>query len=177
MEKIFLAFVLLFLSHNSSFAKLLVWKTEKYLGDAKQLSGCDPKIDKNCSDEAPYVSESKFGTKVFQTYHEGTRMSFGFGSQPNELGQFAPDQQHPGGFDWGGTVVNGKFKPLYVIKRFYKYDWSSDAVQKDHTELVIFRLLSNGKSCFIDTKSKSTAENRVARQWVEKDFENPTCTQ
>jgi hypothetical protein len=176
MKKLLLTFAFLLFSIVSAAAAQLVWKTEKELGKAQQLPSCDPNKDKDCPDYVPYVSLSKYGVKVFETFHESTRVVVSFNGKDEDGFTVATDQVHPGGYDWGGVMRNGKFMPLYMIKRFYTYD-AAGTVNKSQTELTVLRLLANGKSCGIDTGAKAVTDNSVARRFAEKNFVKPTCAQ
>jgi hypothetical protein len=154
-----------------TFAGELVWKTEVERPEAKELPNCDIEKDKDCSDSVPYLEISEFGANMYLTYFEGVRAGIGFGSKPNQATQFASEQLHPGGYDWGGTVSGKKFKPLYVIKRFYEYE------SRAKTFLIAFRLLENGTSCVVDLKGKETSSNSQIRALVEKDFKSPKCSE
>ncbi len=176
MKKIIFAVVFLMTVCTSAYAEQLIWKTEKSLGKAKQLASCDPAKDTACPDTVPYVRTSKFGVKIFETYHEGTRITFSFNGKDEDGFTVATDQVHPGGYDWGGVMVNGKFKPLYMIKRFYEYD-TTGVVNTARSELTVLRVLKNGKSCGIDLGKAVVTDNLVARQFAEKNFANPICAQ
>ncbi len=177
MYKLLYIVVTMFLTATIGSAAQLVWKTEKALGEAQQLPSCNPEKDQNCSDYVPYVSMSKYGVKVFQTYHEGTRITLSFNGKDEDGFTVSTDQLYPGGYDWGGVVTKGKFKPLYMIKRFYAYDAALGEVTKAHSELTVVRLLENGKFCGVGTNSKVVTDNGVARRFAEKDFAHPTCSQ
>jgi hypothetical protein len=176
MKRILLTLIFTFCAATIGQAAQLVWKTEKVLGAAKQLPSCDPEKDQNCPDFVPYVSQSKYGVKVYYTYHEGTRVAFSFNGKDEDGFTVSTDQVHPGGYDWGGVMRKGKFTPLYMIKRFYAYD-ASGAVNKARTELTVLRLLAGGKSCGIDTGSKVVTDNGAARRFAEKNFAHPACAQ
>jgi hypothetical protein len=176
MKQIFLALIIVFTAATSCHAEKLVWKIEKELGEAKQLPSCNPEKDKDCPDYVPYVSQSKFGVKVYQTYHEAVRISFSFNGKDEDGFTVAADQVHPGSYDWGGVMRKGKFTPLYMIKRFYTYDDSLKA-NKSETELTVLRLLPGGKSCGIDTGGKTLTDNSLAHRYAEKDFARPACKQ
>jgi hypothetical protein len=176
MKQFLLALIIAFAATSTCQAEKLVWKIENELGKAKQLPSCNPEKDRDCPDYVPSVSESKFGVKVYQTYHEAVRIVFSFSSDEKDGFTVAADQVHPGSYDWGGVMRKGKFMPLYMIKRFYTYD-AAGTVNKANTELTVLRLLPGGKSCGIDTGSKTLTDNSLAHRYAEKDFAHPTCTQ
>jgi hypothetical protein len=176
MYKLTFAIFTMFLTASIGSAAQLVWITEKALGAAQQLPNCNPEKDQNCSDYVPYVSVSKYGVKVFQTYHEGTRITLSFNGKDENGFTVSTDQLYPGGYDWGGVVIKGKFKPLYMIKRFYAYDSTLGEVTKAHSELTVVRLLENGKFCGVVTGNEVVTDNRVARRFAEMDFAHPTCS-
>jgi hypothetical protein len=174
MKRILLTSIFTFCAVTIGQAAQLVWKTEAALGEAKRLPSCDPEKDQNCPDFVPYVSASKYGVKVFYTYHEGTRVALSFNGKDEDGFTVSTDQVHPGGYDWGGVMRKGKFMPLYMIKRFYAYD-ATGAVNKTRTELTVLRLLKDGKSCGIETGSKVLTDNLAARRLAERNFAHPAC--
>jgi hypothetical protein len=176
MKQFFLALTILSATASLCHAEKLVWKIEKELGEAKQLPSCSPEKDKNCPDQVASVSQSKFGAKVYKTYHEAVRIVFSFSNDEKDGFTVAADQVHPGSYDWGGVMRKGKFKPLYMIKRFYTYD-AAGTVKKANTELTVLRLLPGGKSCGIYTGGKTLTDNSLAHRYAEKDYARPTCTQ
>jgi hypothetical protein len=175
VQKLLLALAVLMFSNSCVGAAQLIWKTETELGKAQQLPSCNPDTDKDCPDYVPYVSRSKFGIKVFETYHEGVRLTFSFNSNEEDGFTVSTDQVHPGGYDWGGVVKKGKFKPLYMIKRFYVFD-ATGAVNKGQTELTVLRILAGGKSCGVDMGSKIVSDNATARRFAERDYVGPGCS-
>ncbi len=174
MKQFLLAMIVVFAAGSSCHAEKLIWKIEKELGETKQLPSCNPEKDKDCPDYVPSVSQSKFGVKVYQTYHEAVRIVFSFSNDEKDGFTVAADQVHPGSYDWGGVMRKGKFVPLYMIKRFYTYDASLQA-NKSETELTVLRLLPGGKSCSIYTGGKSLTNNELAHRYAEKDFSHSTC--
>jgi hypothetical protein len=166
---------------NSS-AQNLVWKTEVELGEPEELPHCDIKTDYPCHDYVPYRQTSKYGQNYYLTYFEGVRAGIGFGTVDNQVNQWSIAALHPGAFDWGGYEENGAFRPKYVIKRFYFFNWDG---QRDPWEtkrdpsaksyLQIFRLLADGTSCMFDSNRSWTAVNSVAREWAQRDSQNPKC--
>ena len=175
MQKCLLALTVLFLSSSHAYAGQLIWKTEKELREVQQLPSCDPNKDKNCPDQVPYVSTSKYGVKVFETYHEGTRITFSFSDNEGDGFTVSTDQVHPGGYDWGGVLEKGKFRPLYMIKRFYTYD-ATAKVNKAQTDLMVLRLLAGGKSCEVDKGSKNVVDILLARRFAERNSAGPGCS-
>lgn len=155
----------------------LTWKTEPSIPDSVEKQACEPSGSSTCPDLVVHSGVSRVGPKVTTTFHEGTRVEIGFGNASAGGATFLADQIHPGGYDWGGQIKDGKFTPLYVIKRFYGVTADGSAVDKSHTELVIFRLLENGKSCIAKTLRSSSRANAIARRAAEKDLEKPACLQ
>jgi hypothetical protein len=176
MRTFLLAAIFLVPASQLSVAEELVWRTEAELAGPVEISQCDPKAEENCDHFVAYSERSKFGVNQYMTYVEATRATIGFGTNEHRTWQGATVQLHNGAYDWGGIVKDGKFKPLYVIKRFYSYDWTDELVSDDHTHLVVFRLLDDGTSCIVDQKPNDTADNAVARARAEKDFLNPSCS-
>jgi hypothetical protein len=170
----------------SALAETLVWKTEKSLGELLDLpTECNPQTDESCPDYVPYAQNSKFGVTYYLTYHEGTRVSIGFGRYPNEANQVFAYMLHPGAFDWGGRFENGKFVPRYVIKRFYKFDDSlttaemffkvmSGKVRLSQSDLSIYRLTPSGGACLVLAKME-TSDILVARKMAQQDMMTPHC--
>ena len=176
-----IAFVFSFAS--ISFAKPLIWKTEKLLGELKPLPmECDPEKDDQCPDYVPFEQKSIYGVRYYQTFHEGTRAGIGFGTRPNESNQVMAYMLHPGAFDWGGEIEAGKFIPRYVVKRFYAYvdddvesKWLEGKLQLTKTYLAVYRLMRNGASCLLVDRKRETSLNSDAHAWAEQDRKNVTC--
>ncbi len=157
---------------GTAHAEKLVWKTEAEMGARQELPGCDPEKEQNCGDSVSYVSRSIFGVNEYLTYFEGVRAQIGFGAKPNGVSMFLADQLHPGAYDWGGVEVGGVFTPKFVIKRFYEMTQDGEVkVDRDNTQLLIFRLNADSTSCVAQTEG-STADNATARQWAEQ---SPPC--
>ncbi len=157
-------------------AESLVWKTEAELDSMTELPGCDPDTDDNCHDSVAYIGRSKFGVNVYITYFEGVRMQIGFGSPPNGSSMYLAGQMHAGAYDWGGRVIDGVFKPMFVIKRFYQADLEKFEADTNKTYLSIFRLKQDGTSCAVPTDA-TIADNATARKLAESAFAGPECAE
>jgi hypothetical protein len=175
MKRLFISMVFLLVANPAVLAQQLVWKTEKSLGEAKQLASCNPEKDKQCADFVPYVSSSKYGVKLYFTYREGTRVTYSFNGKDEDGFTVSTEQVHPGSYDWGGVIEKGKFKPLYMIKRFYAYDAATGNFTKDRTELMVTRLLKDGKFCGVETGAQVLTDNKAARRLAEINFTQPAC--
>ncbi len=157
-------------------AETLVWKTEAELESMTELPGCDPDTDDNCHDSVAYIGRSKFGVNVYITYFEGVRMQIGFGSPANGSSIYLAGQMHAGAYDWGGQVIDGVFKPLFVIKRFYEADLEKYQADTSKTYLSIFKLKQDSPSCAIST-GEGTVDNATARRLAENAMTGPECTE
>jgi hypothetical protein len=166
-----------FLGRRSNAKQTLVWKTEAELVVESKPEECLPD-DEECqsSHHVSYVSRSQYGRRYYLTYEEASRayISFDAGLLDNRDVQFvfALEQLAPGAFDWGGIMEGGKFKPLYVIKRFYDpyFDYGTDQVDTSKSGLYVWKLsdpLGKGRS---ETIGMAGAENANARELAEKDF-------
>lgn len=158
-------------------AEALVWKTEAELQSMTEVPGCDPDKDADCHDVVKYAGLSTFGTKVYITYYEGVRMQLGFGMPPDGYGSiYLAGQLHPGAYDWGGRVVDGVFKPVFVIKRFYEADLETFQANVNKTYLTIFRLMDGAAACAITTQD-DIVDNAKARQLAEASIGGTGCTE
>lgn len=174
--KLVVVLILTLLFTTPSVAEGLVWKTEPLFEKIEPLPTCDMEKEENCHDIVPYIARSQFGVNMYFTYYEGTRFQLGFGTRPNEHGGFATAQNHPGEYDWGGIEVDGVFKPIVVIKRFFDlgFDWGQLPIDKTKTALMIFRLAEDGTSCIVS--SELTNDNATARKWAERALKEPGCS-
>jgi hypothetical protein len=179
MSKIlFTVIAFLFSASLGSAAEKLIWKTETdFAKELGPLGECKPD-DSACqeADHVGYKKISHYGRTYFLTYEEAVRayVSFDAPLDVNRDAQqvFASDQLAPGAFDWGGVMDGAKFKPLYVIKRFYdpKFDYSYDKVNQKKSGLFVWRLsrnLGQGSSIMIGMAGGDTAK---ARKFADRDF-------
>jgi hypothetical protein len=161
----------------AAWAETLIWKTEtKVAKEIAPSDECAPD-DGEClqADHVKHEAVSHYGRSYYVTYEEAVRayVSFDGPLDSNRPAQtvFATDQIREGAFDWGGIMVEGQFKPLYVIKRFYDpgYDWSGH-VDQGKSGLFVWRLSAapgNGQSEMI---GMAGAGNDAARAFAEKHF-------
>lgn len=173
------AFLLFCFAVPSAIAGELVWKTEtSFLKELGPLGECKADDDECLqADHVGYASISHYGRTYYLTYEEAHRayVSFDASLEENRDTQFvfSLEQIAPGAFDWGGIIENGKFKPLYVIKRFYEpgFDWSADHVDRNKSGLYVWRL-SNPPTASITESIGLATENAKARELAENDFQS-----
>ena len=178
MRLFLLALTVLISLAPQSYSKSLIWKTETKFAKKLALSGeCKPD-DEGCleADHVAYASVSHYGPKYYLTYEEAVRAYVSFDATLDNNRQvqtiFAVDQIAPGAFDWGGIIEGGKFKPLYVVKRFYDpgFDYSTDKVNKSKTGLYVWRLSPATGKGNSDMIGMAGAQIEKARALAENDF-------
>ena len=176
MRLLVLIFAFVFFFIPQSFSKTLIWKTEKELGESKQLRmDCDPDKDDECHNVL-YASSSKYGRILFITYQESARAYISFDESPvkNWQKQYLFDirQLAPGAIDWGGVMEGGNFNPLYAVKRFYDpgFDYSTDNVNQSKSGLYVWRLSPATGKGNSDMIGMAGAQVEKARALAEKDF-------
>ncbi len=161
------------------FAGELIWKTEAELEELKVPEDECKEEEPGCGHFVHHVYVSRYGRRYFMSYAEGTRAHVSFDralvedqDQASQI-QYSAEQIAPGAFDWGGVVENGKFKPLYVIKRFYEpgFDWSADHVDRNKSGLYVWRL-SNPPAARITESIGLATENAKARELAVSDFQS-----
>jgi hypothetical protein len=135
----------------------MVSRTEKFLGCIEIQNG---KPGANESGVIKYKCASQFGPPMWMVIHEGVRYSIGFGKTDNISQTVAGDAE--GVIEWWGKPQKGKFNPRTVIKRFEFSDYGEP--EKRTKQLVVFRLLNNGKSCVLAVVAASETENSEARK-------------
>lgn len=178
MSKAIFAVIAFLCSGGIGLASELVWKTEPdFAKELGPLGECKPD-DGECqeADHVGYKKISHYGRTYFLTYEEAVRAYVSFDALLNDNRDaqhvFAADQLAPGAFDWGGVMDGAKFKPLYVIKRFYDpgFDYSYEKVNQKKSGLFVWRLSKvpgQGASEMIGMAGANTAK---ARKFAEKDF-------
>lgn len=134
----------------------IVTRTEKFLA-CEELKG---KAGRGEGDFIAYKCNSQFGPPMWMVIHEAVRYSFGFGKTDNTP-QMA-DGDAEGAIEWWGTQQKGKFVPRSVIKRVEFSDYGEP--EKRFKQLVVFRMLNNGKSCVLAVIASSNTENAEARK-------------
>jgi hypothetical protein len=142
-----------------------IMRSEKFLGCAEFQAS---KADGSQGDFLAYKCVSQFGPPMWMVIHDGTRYEFGFGKTENSP-QMA-DGDAEGAIEWWGKTQKGKFVPRSVIKRYVFSDHSEP--EKRTKQLVVFRLLQNGKSCVLSVVDHSQTENDDARKLA---FGNTKC--
>jgi hypothetical protein len=137
-------------------------RTEKFLSCLETKSS---KEGDGEGDFIEYKCSSQFGPPMWMLIQEGTRYSFGFGKTENTPQTAVADAE--GAIEWWGQAQKGKFAPATVIKRFEFSDFGEP--EKRTKQLVVFRLLRNGKSCVLAVVDSSATENADARKIAQGD--------
>jgi hypothetical protein len=132
-------------------------RSEKFLGCTEFQSS---KSTGSEGDFLEYKCTSQIGPPMWMLIQEATRFSFGFGTKENTPQMAAGDGD--GAIEWWGKIQKGKFVPSAVIKRFTFSDFGEP--EKRTQQLVVFRLLRNGKSCVLAVVNSSATENAEARK-------------
>lgn len=132
-------------------------RSDKFLSCLEQNSS---KAGDGEGDFIQYKCTSQFGPPMWMLIQEGVRYSFGFGTKQNTPQMAVGDVESP--VEWWGTAQKGKFVPRTVIKRFEFSDFGEP--EKRTKQLVVFRLLKNGKSCVLAVVASSQTENSDARK-------------
>jgi hypothetical protein len=132
-------------------------RSEKFLGCLEYQAS---KPNGSEGDFLAYKCVSQFGPPMWMVIHEGTRYEFGFGKSENTPQMASGDAE--GAIEWWGKTQKGKFAPRAVIKRYVFSDYGEP--EKRTKQLVVFRLLGNGKSCVLSVIDHSQTENEDARK-------------
>jgi hypothetical protein len=167
-------------------AENLIWKQEESLAqvtEAKCVSS-QPTGENDCYFEG-YVFQSRLGPKFFYTLvdHAG-RVSLSFvgslldDSLPDiqeQQTQFNTLQMMNSPFDWGGLMMNGKFKPLFAIKRIIdpEFSYETDKPDSSKTGLIVWRLPGDGikTNCVLGI----ARTNREAREIAQRNYPRAKC--
>ena len=151
MLKFILTLSFAFLLASSVQAKP-VWITQDFQsGKCVELASGD--VDKG-EDYIKRRCLSFPGASTWTEYHEGVRLSVGFGRLPHLALSNMDASRGNWPIVWGGEKNKGKFVPKVVIARF-AYQTEPPVVGR----LFVFRLLDNGMSCVI----AEVASNEKAR--------------
>lgn len=138
-----------------------VWITQDFqAGKCKELASGD--VDKG----EDYIVRECFslpGASTWIEYHEGVRLSVGFGRLPHLALNNMDASRGNWPIVWGGEKIKGKFVPKVVIARF-AYQTEPPIVG----HLFVFRLLDNGMSCVVgdvlsNEKAKSIATAAITK--------------
>jgi hypothetical protein len=146
-------------------AEQLVSRSEKSLACVEYKSS-DPNANEGDFIERKCIS--KFGPPMWELVQEAVRFSFGFGAVENTPQTSAGDAG--GAVEWWGVIKGKKFVARTVIKRLAFSDYGEP--EKRTSELVVFKLLADGKSCVIGMPKSGKTENRQARKIAQS---NATC--
>ena len=129
-----------------------VWITQDFqAGKCVELASGD--VDKG-EDYIKRRCLSFPGASTWIEYHEGVRLSVGFGRLPHLTLNNMDASRGNWPVVWGGENNKGKFVPKVVIARF-AYQTEPPLIGR----LFVFRLLDNGMSCVI----AEVASNEKAR--------------
>jgi hypothetical protein len=154
MFKILLGLSFLFLLVISAEAKP-VWITQNFqAGKCVELASGD--VDKG-EDYIKRKCLSFPGASTWIEYHEGVRVSVGFGRLPHLALSNMDASRGNWPIVWGGEKIKGKFVPKVVIARF-AYQTEPPIVGR----LFIFRLLENGMSCVVGEVSSNEKARSIA---------------
>jgi hypothetical protein len=154
MLRVFLSFSFAFLLAISAQAKP-IWITQDFQsGKCVELASGD--VDKG-EDYIKRKCLSFPNASTWIEYHEGVRVSVGFGRLPHLTLNNMDASRGNWPIVWGGEKIKGKFVPKVVIARF-AYQTEPPIVG----HLFVFRLLDNGMSCIVgdvlnNEKAKSIA--------------------
>lgn len=173
-----LAVATLLFANCTHATETLIWKTEAaFVQTLKTTEECKAD-EEECMqvDHVGYAHVSHYGRTLYETTEEAHRIYVSFDapleSDREVQAMFALMQLASGAVDWGGVMVEGKFKPLYAIKRFYDpgFDWSEDDVDQSKSGLYVWRLSEvpgKGRSVII---GMAGPQNTKARGMAEDDY-------
>lgn len=148
----------------------MIWKTEEFGANCEQAAvPTQAELDQG-QDFIVYKCANKLGPPMWQTFHEGTRMSIGFGAKPHDSIQGIATDRGDWPLSWGGRMEGEKFVAEMVIARF-----TSVGEEPPKQRLVVIRLLENGISCDVGSAEPSPAQNDVARGIAMKHRTDATC--
>ena len=163
MLKVLLSLSFSFLMTISAEAKP-VWITQDFqAGKCVELASGD--VDKG----EDFIKRRCFsfpGASTWIEYHEGVRLSVGFGRLPHLALNNMDASRGNWPIVWGGEKIRGKFVLKVVIARF-AYQTEPPIVGR----LFIFRLLDNGRSCIVG----EVASNEKARSIATAAMTKWTC--
>ena len=132
-----------------------VWITQDFqAGKCVELASGD--VDKG----EDYIKRRCFsfpGASTWIEFHEGVRVSVGFGRLPHLALSNMDAARGNWPIVWGGEKNKGKFVPKVVIARF-AYQTEPPIVGR----LFIFRLLDSGLSCIVGEVSSNEKARRIA---------------
>ena len=154
MFKVLLDLLFAFLLATAAEAKP-VWITQNFqAGKCVELASGD--VDQG----EDYIKRRCFSFPVASTwieYHEGVRLSVGFGRLPHVTLNNMDASRGNWPIVWGGEKIKGKFVPKVVIARF-AYQTEPPIVGR----LFVFRLLDSGLSCIVGEVSSNEEARSIA---------------